>query len=89
MLDPALAAIRSFVGTSTRLGASSGTTPSPQKDGDAAEAAAAKVSIKLKMVFDPTRNVPEMAKRAYEREETFELGLVRHLLPLELENLCS
>ncbi|BGP33650.1 hypothetical protein JCM10296v2_005454 [Rhodotorula toruloides] len=75
MLDPALAAIRSFVGTSARLGASSGTTPSPQKNGGASAAAAAKVTIKLKMVFDPTRNVPEMAKKAYERDETFELGL--------------
>ncbi|BGP01626.1 hypothetical protein NBRC10513v2_005266 [Rhodotorula toruloides] len=75
MLDPALAAIRSFVGTSARLGASSGTTPSPQKNGSAAPIAAAKVTIKLKMVFDPTRVVPEMAKKVYEREETFELGL--------------
>ncbi|BGP26055.1 small ubiquitin-related modifier, SUMO domain protein [Rhodotorula toruloides] len=75
VLDPALAAIRSFVSTTTRLGVSSGTTPSPQKHGGAAQAAAAKVAIKLKMVFDPTRNVPEIAKKAYEREETFELGL--------------
>ncbi|KAJ8292866.1 V-type proton ATPase proteolipid subunit [Rhodotorula toruloides] len=75
MLDPALAAIRSFVGTSARLGASSGTTPSPQKNGSAAQTASAKITIKLKMVFDPTRVVPEMAKKAYEREETFELGL--------------
>lgn len=84
MLDPALAAIRSFVGTSARLGASSGTTPSPQKNGSAAPIAAAKVTIKLKMVFDPTRVVPEMAKKVYEREETFELGLVRFRGPFTM-----
>ncbi|GAA5977075.1 hypothetical protein JCM10908_004847 [Rhodotorula pacifica] len=33
------------------------------------------IAIKLKMVFDPTRNVPEVAKRAYERLETFSIGL--------------
>lgn len=34
------------------------------------------ITIKLKMVFDPTRNVPEVAKRAYERPESFTIGLV-------------
>ncbi|GAA5953349.1 hypothetical protein JCM21900_001823 [Sporobolomyces salmonicolor] len=36
----------------------------------------AKVTVVLRMTFDPTRtNVSAMAKRAYEREERFEIGL--------------
>lgn len=40
------------------------------------EEAQQQIAIKLKMVFDPTRNAPEVAKRAYERLETFSIGLV-------------
>ncbi|GAA6019358.1 hypothetical protein JCM10207_001270 [Rhodosporidiobolus poonsookiae] len=47
-------------------GALSSSSPAP-------EVQANPVTIRLKMVFDPTKNVPEIAKRAYEREETFEL----------------
>lgn len=36
-----------------------------------------KVTVRLRMVFDPTRPAPEVAKRAYEREEVIEMGLVR------------
>ncbi|TNY17940.1 hypothetical protein DMC30DRAFT_419319 [Rhodotorula diobovata] len=34
-----------------------------------------KVTVRLRMVFDPTRPAPEVAKRAYEREEVIEMGL--------------
>ncbi|GAA6054621.1 hypothetical protein JCM3770_002907 [Rhodotorula araucariae] len=76
-LDDTLAAIRSRLAL-----ARSGHVPagpvvpgsSPAKAGDA-DADVGKVTIRLRMVFDPTRDVPEVAKRAYEKEEVFELGV--------------
>ncbi|GAA6009319.1 uncharacterized protein JCM10292_006664 [Rhodotorula paludigena] len=86
-LDPTLAAIRSSLATQAWKPAPAlASSPSPRKASAGASrsgagAAAAgkedeeRVTIRLKMVFDPTRTVPEIAKRAYEREEVFEIGL--------------
>jgi len=66
-------------------GRSSGAEPGAGPRGGAAAASGDddKVTVRLRMVFDPTRQAPEVAKRAYEREEVVEMGLVRlSLFPL-------
>ncbi|GAA5889414.1 hypothetical protein JCM8208_007869 [Rhodotorula glutinis] len=70
--SPVKAASASPGGPSVRGGAgaraTSGGAAAAMDDGE-------KVTVRLRMVFDPTRQAPEVAKRAYEREEVVEMGL--------------
>lgn len=81
--DSYLDKIRSMVGRSTSAEKRSPSAPvsgaAGTQDG---EAGAAKdlgepVTIRLKMVFDPSRNVPDAVKRVFEREDTFTIMSVR------------
>ncbi|BGP41689.1 hypothetical protein JCM10449v2_005680 [Rhodotorula kratochvilovae] len=74
-LDDTLAAIRSRLALARSAHAPAAGGSSPEKTGAAGEEDGGKVTIRLQMVFDPTRSVPEVAKRAYEKEEVFEHGL--------------
>lgn len=74
--------LRSMVARSTS--ATGARSPSVPASGASAVSAPAKdlapkITIRLRMVFDPSRTVPEIAKKAYEREEVFSLCYVSRL----------